>query len=512
MATSLDARSIAGDQRRLDRAAWLIFALIFVPTVVGLALVARGVPWLILFVGPLVLAAVLVLRKPIVGLYTLFAAALVIPVQSLGFPDSLTDNIPFFVNLSGGGSLNVSGLGISPAEILMSLTLLGVIGTVNVSGISWPKGRLMNAYLLVILAVCMGELNGLVHGGDFKLSLWELRPQVYAFFAFVMGTFLLKDRRQLKILLGITLAGELFMGVVGSYRYFITLDRNVANAIPILAHEDSYLLSLFVVAVVIGLVWYRRPLVFALLVLSPVVVTALVENHRRAGTGALGLEIVTVLVLAYLLEPKFRKALAVAGVFLFAGGVVFTILFWNQQTGALAELIRPIKSLVDPTARDLSSDQYRISETANLRLTFRSSPLFGIGFGHPYFIVYPQTGVQKYDPLWNIIPHNNLLWIPMRMGVIGMVAFWSLMTAAIVEAIWIARTVGDKLIRTALVFVLAGVLGLLFTGYYDIAIENYRNAIVLGIMLAIINRAGALAKSDEAQAEPAAPVDAGGAS
>ncbi|HKW60262.1 MAG TPA: O-antigen ligase family protein [Candidatus Dormibacteraeota bacterium] len=510
MSASLDVSSAPHVRRQLDRAGWLIFGLIFLPTAIGLAAVALGAPWPILFAGPAALAAILVLRTPVVGLYTLFAAALVIPVQTLGFPDSLTDNIPFFVNLSGGGSLNVSGLGISPAEILMSITLLGVIGSSIVSGVTWAKGRLMNAYVLFILAVCLGELNGLVHGGDFKLSLWELRPQVYAFFTFIMGTFLLRDRKQLIILLAVTLAGELFMGIVGSYRYFVTLDRAVANANPILAHEDSYLLSLFAIAVVIGLVWFRRPLVFALLVLSPLPVTALLENHRRAGTGALVLEIVVVLALAYVLEPRLRKALAAVGVILLVAGAVFTIVFWNQQYGALAELIRPIKSLINPNARDLSSDLYRIAETANLRLTFRSSPIFGIGFGHPYYIVYPQTGVQKYDPLWNIIPHNNLLWIPMRMGVIGMVAFWGLIIAATIEAVRIARSASDLLIRCAMVFVLAGIFGLLFTGYYDITIENYRNAIVLGIMLAIINRAGSLARRDQGAHEAATNDDQGG--
>src|SRR4029077_13564025 len=170
-------------------------------------------------------------------------------------------------------------------------------------------------------------------------------------------------------------------------------------------------------------------------------------------------------------------------------GAVFTVAFWNQQSGTAAELIRPIKSVIQPTARDLSSDLYRVAETHNLKATFRTSPLLGIGFGHPYYIYYPQTGVAQYDPLWNIIPHNTVLWIPMRMGVIGLIAFWCLISMAIIEAIWTARVVHDKLIRGAVVFALAAIFGELFSGYYDVGLENYRNLIVLGVLLAVINRA-----------------------
>jgi O-antigen ligase len=158
--------------------------------------------------------------------------------------------------------------------------------------------------------------------------------------------------------------------------------------------------------------------------------------------------------------------------------------------------------LIDPSARDLSSDTYRIAESANLKATFRTSPIFGIGFGHPYYVIYKQTGVAAYDPLWNIIPHNTILWIPMRMGIIGVVCFWTLIAMVLLESIWTARVVRDRFIRGAVVFAVAAVLGELFYGYYDIGLENYRNLIVFGVLLALISRAAYLARVEQ-QAEDA---------
>ena len=510
MSASLDIEWAPEVRQRLDRVAGLIFASVLIVTASSLvAVLLLHWPWQILFALPLLLTVVVVVRTPVIGMYALFAAALLIPVQPLGFADSLTDNIPFFANLSDSGSLKLSGLGITPAEIVMLLVFTGILGSLAAHRATGAAGRLMVPYLVFGGSIVLGELNGLVHGGDFKLSLWELRPQAYGLAMFVMTTVLLRNRSQIKVLLVILVLAEAVVAFIGCFRYFVTLDRQVLGALPILAHEDSYLLGLFVVAVVIGLIWFRRPVLVLLVALSPIVVTAIVVNHRRAGIGSLGLEITAVVVLAYVLEPRLRSSLLRVGAVALVLGVVFAAVFWNQQYGAPAELIRPIKSLVDPTARDLSSDLYRVSESANLKLTFRTSPLIGVGFGHPYYIVYPQAGIQRFDPLWNIIPHNNLLWIPMRMGIVGMVTFWCLISLAIVEAIAIARAIRDRFVRGALILALAAILGVLFTGYYDIGIESYRNLIVLGVLLAAINRAELLAGERAAPVHEAPKVSAG---
>jgi O-antigen ligase len=257
------------------------------------------------------------------------------------------------------------------------------------------------------------------------------------------------------------------------------------------------LLALFLTAVLVGLIWFRRPLIVLLVAAAPIVFIAIVVNHRRAGLAALFLEIVSVMALAAIAEPRFRRNLLVAGVLMAVVGAAFVVAFWNQPNGSIAELIRPIKSLIDPSARDLSSDQYRLAETLNLKATFRTSPVFGIGFGHPYYVFYPQTGVASIDPLWNIIPHNTVLWIPMRMGIIGLISFWALISMVIIQTFWIIRKVRDRFVLAVTVFALAAIVGELFTGYYDIGLENYRNLAVLGLLIAVINRAPHLARREE---------------
>jgi hypothetical protein len=270
-----------------------------------------------------------------------------------------------------------------------------------------------------------------------------------------------------------------------------------------LPHEDSYLLGLFLIAVAIGVIWYRNRVVWLSIVLSPLVFMAIVFNHRRAGLPEVGLGFLTVMIAAYIVEPRFRRALVVAAVLMAFAGTAFTVTFWHQQSGSIAEIIRPIKSRIEPSARDQSSDIYRLAETANLKFTFRSSPLLGIGFGHPYYIVWQAADVSARDPLWNVIPHNSILWLPMRMGLLGYVAFFGLISMAIIEAMWIMRNIRDKFVRAAVIFALAAVFGELFNGYFDVGLENYRNVIVLGLMLAVINRGAYLAGDPSPQKDAA---------
>jgi hypothetical protein len=486
----------------LDRAARIAFLVVFVPNFfVLLAVALLHLPWLVAMVLPLLLFLGWVVHSPQVGVYALLAVALIVGVQPLGYPESISE-MPLWLNLSVRSSLNLPGFGITPVEILMLATLVGVLGRLAVAKTLPPVGRLMWPYLIFGFALFMGEVNGLVRGGEFNLSLWELRPQIYGLAMFVLATLVIRNRSQVKILLAILLVSEAFKAGEGVHRYFLVIGQDLgARLSENLAHDDSYLLGLFLLAIVVGLIWFRKPVILPLLLIAPIVFTAIVVNHRRAGLLELVLEIVVAMAFAYIVEPRLRGALVTVAVVMTVISVAFLVIFWNHQSGSIGEVIRPLKSLVDPTARDLSSDAYRIAESANLVATYRTALLTGIGFGLPYYIFYPQYGVSEVDPLWAIIPHNTVLWIPMRMGLVGLVAFWSLVSMAIIEAIWAVKTVHDKFIRAAVVFALAAVVGVLFNGYVDIGLESYRNMVVVGVMLALISQAIFIAENDRRDQE-----------
>jgi O-antigen ligase len=336
--------------------------------------------------------------------------------------------------------------------------------------------------------VLLAELHGLATGGSFKLSLWELRPQVYGFVMFLLAGSLLRTRRQVLTLGVVVLCAAVLKATLGTFRWQFTLNHSVAQE-TLLGHEDSYFLVLFVLALLAALVWGRRRAVLTpLLVATPLVTICLLANQRRAGMIALAAAVLAMVVMLLKFELRIRMRVVVLVVLasLAVGG--FVAANWNQNDGLAAQLVRPIRSLVDPSAnaRDGSSDLYRIAENANLKYTFKQAPLTGLGFGMPFFVVTPMADISSVYPLWNVIPHNSLLWVPMRMGIPGMIGFWGLVAMVVLEAFAVMRRTQDPVVRAVAVFAVAAIVAELVVAYGDLQLESYRNLVFLGALIGAV--------------------------
>jgi O-antigen ligase len=143
---------------------------------------------------------------------------------------------------------------------------------------------------------------------------------------------------------------------------------------------------------------------------------------------------------------------------------------------------------VDPgaSARDGSSDLYRAAEDYNLKYTFRQNPLIGLGFGMPFYTVAAMADISDFYPLWNVIPHNTMLWVPMRMGIPGMVTFWGLIGVAILEAFAVMRRYRDPVVRAVATVAVAAIIAELMVGYGDLQLESYRNLVFVGALLGVL--------------------------
>jgi hypothetical protein len=364
---------------------------------------------------------------------------------------------------------------------------------------SLPRGPIFKAYLVYAAVLLLTELHGLGSGGDFKVSLWELRPQGYGFVMFLLAGSLVRNRRQALVLGIVLLSAVALKALVGTYRWQFTLNRVVPGE-TVLGHEDSYFMILFVLGLLAALVWARRiRVVTPLLVAAPVVLILLFANQRRAGVFAFAAAVLVTALMLLKFEPAIRKQLLVLLVVATVSVGVFVGANWNREYGLSAQLVRPVRSLVDPTAnaRDDSSDLYRIAEDYNLKFTFKESPLIGRGFGLPFDTPAAMANISNYYSLWNVIPHNSMLWIPMRMGVLGMVAFWGLIATAILEAFAILRRHQDPVARAIAVFAVGAIVAELLVGYGDLQLESYRNLVFIGVLLGVLARIRSLPEVDQ---------------
>jgi hypothetical protein len=433
----------------------------------------------------------------------LFGGALLFEIFPLGFADSLTDEVPFWWNLNAArNDVAVGGLPITPAEVAMALGLVvWWASSARTTEARMPGGRLVVAYVIYMIVVGIAEVRGLFSGGDLNISLWELRPQVYGFVMFVLAASLVRERSQLLRLAGIFFAAVGLKAILGFYRYFATLGGKIDGATTLMSHEESYFLAMFLIGVLVALIWYRKwKFLIPAIALSPLVGLVLLENGRRVSMLALWAAIVVIALIAVRFEKSMRRWLVVGtAVFaICAGGFLAT--YWDHTYGTIGQIVRPVHSQFEPDTKDAQSNAYRDAENANMIITFQWSPVVGIGFGRPMAYIFPMADISNIYPFWNYIPHNTILWLAMRMGAVGLIAFWALIGMAILEAAGQMRVRKDALLRGVAAFAIVAIIAELIVAWGDLQLENYRNMLFLGTIFGVID---ALHRIPDAQVQTA---------
>jgi hypothetical protein len=250
----------------------------------------------------------------------------------------------------------------------------------------------------------------------------------------------------------------------------------------------------------------HRAYFVAILLSLPCLLIALVANNRRADYLALGIGILAAWLLVIQLKPASRRvlipALVVCVLFVSAYVVAF-----QHSSGALGAPANAIISVFHPSAtdaRDAASNQYRTFEDFDLKYTEAQSPLLGYGFGKPFLEPDVLPDLTSLDPYYLYIPHNNILWIWMRLGPLGYLSFWYLIGTAIVCGCIIARRLKNPDLQLFAVFTVASVVMEVILAYSDYQLYFYRNVFYIGIVLGVLFKLPAIAHamSPEESAEP----------
>jgi len=448
-------------------------------------------------VAPVIL--VWVWRQPVRGVYVLVAAA-VMQEATFGrtFPDDIAHDIPFFEDLSTW--THIRGLPYSIAELFIAFVLVSwVIKGVAARRLRFDRGSLMLPLGLYILMCLVGELHGLATGGNYTLSLWELRGQGYLFVLYVLACNLVRTRGQVNMIIWTVVVGSGLKAVQATYRYLVTLHGSLSLR-ELMPHEQSYFFNAFIVlALIFYLYGAPRRLKRVALYFLPFVVVADLANERRAAILALAVGLLCLAVTVAVTHPARRRVIAFALVTV----AVLWIPYYNQyqhDSSVIAQPARAIASNFSPNAADASSDQYRKDEDKDIIATMRTSPIIGYGFGKPMLTPYPLPNVGY--PFWNLLPHDSILWIWMRMGTVGYLLFWLLIGASIVQALRLTRRLRDPYLQGLAAFIAVMIVQEVIVGYLDLQWTTGRNTIVVGVLLALVGRLAAVARVEGSCSAP----------
>lgn len=474
---------------------------LFLAAAIGLTLVLA---WLLVAMGgpkgnlmapagffAALIAVPLILRKPIAGLYILFAAAVIVETDPLTFGLSATSSIPLFRDVNG--LTGIKGMWVNPVELIAVLTAVGWLLR-NQAGerLQFKPAPLFAPLTVFTAIVAFSVVHGLITGGDIKIALWTVRPLAYLYLAYLLASQLLNDRRQVTVLLWIFILGTALKGAVGWWRYYVDLGGNltglnqVTGMNSLMAHEESFFyLGIILLAAVQFLYGAPRGQRSAALLAVPLVLAPFLANQRRAGSLALMIGFALLCLMTISLLPGKRR-LVLGGLALSAVVLPFYAAFsWNADSLA-SEPVRAVKSGISPESRDLASNEYRDAENFNLEYTVRHSPLMGIGFGKEMTVVWPLPDISDQFAWYKIAPHNSLLWIMMTTGIGGFILFWYFIGLASVGAIRVARRLPSSVDKGIAAFALLMLASLLVFALLDQGLLSMRTMIFTGILLGVV--------------------------
>ncbi len=493
------AQGVAQAMRQRERAVGVMAGALGILVGVAAASLILGSP-IGLVVALAVAAAVVVWIAPWTGVVAVALIATIIEQFSLVSEGTLsdgTDRIPLFASLNASG---LGGLYASPFELFLAfLIVVWLIKDFATRRLHLPRSPLSLAVGAFALLVAIGWVRGVAGGGTSQVALLEVRPWLYLTIAFIVSSQLITSRKQLAVLLGAMAAGIAVKGVQGVVA--IATHFSIRSTQAILAHEESFFFGLYMALLAgLWLVPIRGRLRTFMTAAFPFVLVADVANQRRTAWAIAAVALLTVFVICYFAVPSRRKAI----VMLAMAGAMLAGIYWaafSNDPGLLGQPARAVLSQLNPSARDQSSNQYRVIENVNLGVAIRNSMPFGTGFGHPIPQQVPNVDISNVDSFISYLPHDGLLYVWLRLGLPGIVAFWMMVGVALMTAVNSFRRRTDAVTRIISLALMAAVMSYIVQGYYDMGLYWFRIALIMGCLMGALGVARNLDTLDRA-AEP----------
>lgn len=333
---------------------------------------------------------------------------------------------------------------------------------------------------------------GIVRGGDFRNSLWQVHVLLFIPILFLLFQAALRGAEDAKVLARVLIAAALFRAAL-VLLIAMGSDMPIENAAT--SHSDSVLFALTCGLLIAR--WFdapsRRTFRLCAAVL-PIVFAAMVKNNRRL----VWVELAAVLLIIYLMSAwsPLKRAIARTLVVLAPVLLIYTAVGWSSSAPVFAP-VKMVSSMI--SSKPDASTVMRDIENYNLLKTLRSAPMLGLGWGHPYLELIRAIDISNIFPQYRFLPHNGLLGLWAFNGAVGFFLLFLLPVAAVFFASRAYRLARSSDERVACLCAICAVACHAIQCFGDIGTSSWTSAFLLAPAIAI---AGKLAVSTGAWPMP----------
>ena len=337
---------------------------------------------------------------------------------------------------------------------------------------------------LFFLWLVLAAMYGVGKGGDFLPALWELRALFYLGILYFFVPQIIQSKEQIYQLMWVIIAAISFKVFIGIVRV-LGIGFDFGYRTELTNHEDPLFFgSLFIFLFCLILYHVKnKQKSFLLLTMVPTIVV-FIFAQRRITYGAFG--VANIVLMTLLPWEKKKILLRVILPVLVVFGLYLGI-FWDNAgvIGLPAQLVKSAFSSDQKNAGErYYSNLYREFENFNLSQTIKRSPLIGIGFGNKYD--QPLSLVDIPFSLRDYIPHNEIFWLIVKMGMVGFLLFWLFFDLLVTHAASLFTKMDDPYLKAMCATIVVAITGQVIVSYYDLQLTYNRNMVYLGVLIGLL--------------------------
>jgi O-antigen ligase len=312
---------------------------------------------------------------------------------------------------------------------------------------------LMLGLATLALAMAAGAFVGHEAGVSLRYSIFSEHVLVYLLLIPIAVANLDVDDSRIKQLLAGAMALAIVKAVLGLIEVSAHLGTQIEGSTTLTYYEATanWVILIALLTLLVAAVIRAKPPPWMLLG-SPLLIASLVLSYRRSFWIASALGIVLVLVLAT--SPSGRRmlvpaALAVAVAVWLLGSIQF------QSNLPLAKRLTSISASNLEANRE---DRYRLDERANVLGEIRRHPITGLGMGVPWQATVAPLSVEHEGGREYV--HFAALWFWLKLGILGLIAYLSILAGSVVVAWQAWRRNPEPLLRAFALASMCGIIGL----------------------------------------------------
>jgi hypothetical protein len=345
---------------------------------------------------------------------------------------------------------------LTPIDLLVTLTVIsvGLDLVVRKRALARLPRPLVFASCLLALGMIGGAATG--HAAGLGLRSVLLGEDVLAYLLLIPLAVANLD-------IGLERIRALLLGAVG-----LAAIKAVLGLIEVVGHKGTpiegvstltyyeptanWLMLIALLGIVVALVARMRPPLW-ILACAPLLLASLLLSYRRSFWIAVVLGLLLVVMLG--LSPTGRRLLVPVTLMLV---VAVWLLGSVHLQDSQAPIVRRVASLNPSKLEQNAEDRYRLDERANVLATIRAHPVSGLGMLVPWTASTKPLSVEH--PEARLYVHFALLWFWLRLGILGALAYLSIMvaTALLAWRVWRARS--EPLFKAFGLASLCGIAGL----------------------------------------------------